>query len=214
MTSRPTYLCALLCLASWFFVPVVAAAQQAAKPALEITKDTDLDPAKTYGRIVIKASGIKIDGHGASVVGATKGDPKDYEDVGISAEGVSKVTLRNLTVKGWQTGLNVEDGSEWLIENCNFSDNFHAPAWMAWGDNNRKGGICSSASPTRRSASARPTMSGTPAAARLRRQCDRGERLLPHLEHLHLDVHRLPQPDPEEQSQLGAADQGRQGPCP
>ena len=116
---------ALLCLASWFFVPGVAAAQEAAKPALEITKDTVLDPAKTYGRIVIKASGITIDGHGAWVVGATQGDPKDYKDVGVSAKGVSKVTLKNLNVKGWQIGLNVEDGSEWLIENCNFSENFH-----------------------------------------------------------------------------------------
>ena len=136
----------VLCLALSFSTVRIAAAQQAAKPdtrpVLEITQNTKLDPAKTYGRIVIKASGITIDGRGAWVVGATQGDPKDYTDVGVSAKGVSNVTLRNLNVKGWQTGLKIEDGSNWLVENCNISDNFHFPAqgWH-WGDFNGRGGI-------------------------------------------------------------------------
>ena len=146
MTHRRTNLCALLCLASWLSVPGVLAAQEAARadtrPVLEITKDTVLDPATTCGRIVIKQSGVTIDGRGAWVIGATQGDPKDYMDVGVSASGVSHVTLKNLNVKGWQTGLKVEDGSEWLIEDCDFSDNFHFPAYgWHWGDNNRRGGI-------------------------------------------------------------------------
>ena len=89
----------------------------AAPPPLEISKDTVLDPARIYGRIVIKQSGITIDGRGAWVIGATRGDPKDYQEVGVSAKGVSKVTLMNLNIKGWQTGLKVEDGDQWLIEN-------------------------------------------------------------------------------------------------
>ena len=57
MTYRQTNLCTLLCLASWLSVPdVVVAVPEAAKPdtpaVLEITKDTVLDPAKTYGPIV------------------------------------------------------------------------------------------------------------------------------------------------------------------
>ena len=119
-------------------------AQQAAKPdsrpVLEITQSTVLDPAKTYGRIVIKASNITIDGRGAWVIGATQGAPKDYKDVGVSAKGVSKVTLTNLNVKGWQTALKVEDGSGWLIEGCNFSNNFHVPE-LQWGDYAQSGGI-------------------------------------------------------------------------
>ena len=37
----------------------------AVAPAVEITGDTVLDPAKTYGPLVIKASNITIDGRGA-----------------------------------------------------------------------------------------------------------------------------------------------------
>ena len=103
-------------------------------------RNTKLDPAKTYGRIVIKQSGITIDGAGASVIGATKGDAKDYKWVGVSATGVSNVTLKNLTVKGWDVGLQIEHGSNWTVENCNFSDNFHYPAW-GWGDLGDHGGI-------------------------------------------------------------------------
>ena len=101
-----------------------AAAEQ---PPLEITKDTTLDPAKTYGRIVVKASNVTIDGQGAWVVGATAGKPKDYKGIGIAAKGVSHVTLKNINVKGWDIGLKIEDGSHWLVEDCDFSDNFHDP---------------------------------------------------------------------------------------
>ena len=146
MTCRSTNLYALSGLVFWLSMPNGAAAQQPAKPdvrpVLEITKDTVLDPATIYGRIVIKQSGITIDGRGAWVIGASHADPKDYQDVGVSAKGVSKVTLMNLNIKGWQTGLKVEDGSGWLIENCNVSHNFHFPeaGWTS-GEFNRRGGI-------------------------------------------------------------------------
>ena len=145
MTYRRTDLCAWFCLASWLSVPgIAAAAQEAAKPdaqpLLEIAKDTLLDPAKTYGPIVIKASNITIDGRGAWVIGATRGDPKDYKGAGVSAKGVSGVTLKNLNAKGWDIGLKVEHGSRWLVENCDFSDNFHYPE-AGWGELGRHGGI-------------------------------------------------------------------------
>ncbi|MHB8969113.1 MAG: NosD domain-containing protein [Pirellulaceae bacterium] len=109
-------------------------------PPLVITQDTVLDPAKTYSRIVIKASGITIDGRGAWLVGAQQGDPKDFRQVAIAAENVSRVTLRNVNAKGWETGLHVKSGDHWLIEDCDFSDNFHDPAF-GWGENGRRGGI-------------------------------------------------------------------------
>ncbi|MGA2618234.1 MAG: right-handed parallel beta-helix repeat-containing protein [Thermoguttaceae bacterium] len=145
MSCRRTNLCALLCLASWLSVPaVVVAAREAAKadtrPALEITKDTLLDPAKSYGPIVIKASNITLDGRGAWVIGATRGEAKDYKGVGVWARGVSNVTLKNLNAKGWDIGLKVEHGRHWLVENCNFSDNFHYPE-AGWGELGRHGGI-------------------------------------------------------------------------
>lgn len=111
-----------------------------AVPPLVIEKDTQLDPAKTYGRIAIKASNITIDGNGAKVIGAAEGDPKSFQGTGISAEGVSGVTLKNVKVKGWETGLAVKDGEKWTIENCDFSGNFHDPKF-GWGENGRRGGI-------------------------------------------------------------------------
>ncbi len=113
--------------------PTPAADAAELLPPLEITKDTALDPAKSYGRIVIKASNITLDGRGAWVIGATKGDPNTYTRIGISAEGVSGVTLKNVKVKGWKTGLKVVNGSRWIIENCDFSDNFHDPEHGWWG---------------------------------------------------------------------------------
>ncbi len=116
-----------------------AADEPAPPPPLEITKNTVLDPAKTYGRIVIKASDVTVDGRGASIIGATKGGPKSSKQIGISAAGVSGVTLKNVKVKGWDTGLKVVNGSRWLIENCDFSDNFHDPEQGWWGPEFRGG---------------------------------------------------------------------------
>ena len=67
MLHRPANRYALGCLAFWLSMPgIVAAAQEAARPdprpVLEITRDTVLDPAKTYGPIVIRASSVTIDG--------------------------------------------------------------------------------------------------------------------------------------------------------
>ena len=107
---------------------------------LEITADTVLDPAKTYGPIVIKASNITIDGGGAWLIGARQGDPKDFKGVGISGDGVSSVTLKNVNVKGFDIGLKLVHCSKWTVEGCNFSDNFHYPK-AGWGELGLHGGI-------------------------------------------------------------------------
>ena len=118
---------------------IVSLPQNADEP-LVITANTNLDPQKTYRSIVIKASNVTIDGRGAWVIGANEGNPKSFKGTGIFAKGVSDVTLKNINVKGWETGLHIEDGSRWTIENCNFSDNFHDPEF-GWGENGRRGGI-------------------------------------------------------------------------
>ena len=74
------------------------------------------------------------------MIGARQGDPKDFKGVGISAKGVSNVTLKNINAKGWDIGLKVEHGSHWTVENCNFSDNFHYPE-AGWGELGLHGGI-------------------------------------------------------------------------
>lgn len=124
----------LLCLFSVFSCRIASA------EVLEITKDTTLDPAKSYVGIVIKASNITIDGRGAWVIGAKEGNPKNFKGFGIYAKGVNNVTLVDVNVKGFETGLQIEEGSGWTIEDCNFSDNFHDPAFD-WGENGRRGGI-------------------------------------------------------------------------
>lgn len=111
-----------------------------AQEPLTIEADTTLDPARVYGPIVIKASNVTIDGRGARVVGSTTGDPKSFHGVGVAASGVSGVTLRNVRVQGFETGLRVVDGQGWQVEGCDFSDNFHDPDF-GWGEQGRRGGI-------------------------------------------------------------------------
>ncbi len=110
---------------------------------LEITDDIELDPDVQYGAIRVLRSGVRINGNGAWLIGpgAQAGQrPSEYRGTAILAEGVSHVTLRNVNARGWETGLVVRNARGWLIENCNFSDNFHDPDF-GWGENGRRGGI-------------------------------------------------------------------------
>lgn len=112
-----------------------------AEPAvMRIERDTVLDPERRYGPLVIAASGITIDGRGAEIVGLVSTERANYQGTGIFAQGVSEVTLKNVRVKGWERGLHVVDGEKWIVEGCDFSDNFHDPSF-GWGENGRRGGI-------------------------------------------------------------------------
>lgn len=134
LLALPLLLALLLLMA----VPVCALCDDPA--VLEISKDTVLDPARTYGRIVIKASNITIDGRGAWLIGSRQGNSKDFAGTAVLAENVSHVKLIHINAKGWETGLVVRDGSRWTVEACNFSDNFHDPSF-GWGENGRRGGM-------------------------------------------------------------------------
>jgi hypothetical protein len=91
--------------------------------------------------LVIKASRITIDGNGATLQGPGRpGDKKSFTGVGIRAAGCSRVTLKNLHVRGFERGLEARDGEEWRIESCDFSDNYHDPDY-GWGDYRRVGGM-------------------------------------------------------------------------
>ena len=67
-------------------------------------------------------------------------DGVGFNGTGISAEGVSGVTLRNLRVRGFNLGLHVADGASWIIEDSDFSDNFHDPDW-GWEQHPPAGGL-------------------------------------------------------------------------
>jgi len=91
--------------------------------------------------LVIAASGITLDGNGATLAGPGKaGEPDSFQGTGIVAEGCSGVTVRNLRVRGFRIGLAASDGSGWLIEDCDFSDNFTDPA-AGWNVERRVGGL-------------------------------------------------------------------------
>jgi parallel beta-helix repeat protein len=107
---------------------------------LEVFSDVTLDPHRTYGKIVVKKSGITIEGQGAWLIGSTGADTKTFQGTAISADGVVGVTLRNVNAKGWETGLHIRNAESWTVEGCNFSDNFHDPGF-GWGESGQRGGI-------------------------------------------------------------------------
>jgi parallel beta-helix repeat protein len=112
---------------------------RAEPPVFEITADVVLDSAKTYGPLVIKVSNVTIDGRGATIIGG-RGDPKTFTGVGVRAAGVSNVVLKNLKVRGFETGLWAENCRAWTVQHCDFSENFDDPSF-GWGQLSRRGGI-------------------------------------------------------------------------
>jgi hypothetical protein len=109
---------------------------------VRITQDTVLPRGATLGEpLVVAASGITIEGNGATLAGPGKaGEPDSFQGIGIVAEGCSGVTLRNLKARGFRVGLAASDGAGWLVEDCDFSDNFTDPA-AGWNVERRLGGI-------------------------------------------------------------------------
>lgn len=135
---HPTWLVALMFAGTGF--GAAAATGGSNESPLEVTSNMTLDPGKTYGPIIVKTSGVVIDGRGAWLIGREGGKPKEFRGVAVSADGVSNVTLKNVNAKGWEIGLKVRNAKGWTVENCDFSDNFHDPDF-GWGENGRRGGI-------------------------------------------------------------------------
>lgn len=138
--NRPERLLAVACLVVIGLIQFANATNSADIPVLEISTSTTLDPTKSYGRLVIKVSDISIDGNGASVVGSSDGDSKTFKGIGVEAAGISNIVLKNLKVRGFETGLRVENARNWAVENCDFSGNFDDPSF-GWGQLSRRGGI-------------------------------------------------------------------------
>lgn len=129
----------------WSIVLMTASlpAQPAASPRT-INDNVILDKnAVIRTPLIIAKSNITVDGNGATLQGP--GQPGDLASlakagIGISAQGVSNVTIKNLGVHGFETALVAGDGEGWTIEGCDFSDNYHDPEFD-WGDGSRNGGI-------------------------------------------------------------------------
>ena len=111
-------------------------------PEIQVKGNLTLEKnSQLSARLVLKANYVTIDGNGATLVGpGVPGKPDSFVGCGISAEGCKGITLRNLKVKGFASGLVVSDGEHWLVEDCDFSDNYHAPD-AGWGNGPHQGGI-------------------------------------------------------------------------
>ena len=109
---------------------------------LTVTKDITLDKDAVLSTpLVIEADNVTIDGNGATIQGPGQpGELKTFVGAGVFSEGHSNITIRNLKVRGFESGLVATDGQNWLIENCDFSDNYHNPDY-GWGDYKRVGGM-------------------------------------------------------------------------
>ncbi|MBN2491240.1 MAG: right-handed parallel beta-helix repeat-containing protein [Planctomycetes bacterium] len=108
----------------------------------EVTESLVLEQGAVLATpLVIRTGGITIDGNGATLQGPGRpGEKASFTAAGITAAGISRVTLRNLRVRGFERGLDVRDGEGWRIENCDFSDNYHDPEY-GWGEHGRAGGL-------------------------------------------------------------------------
>lgn len=91
--------------------------------------------------IIIAADGITVDGNGATITGpGVPGERETFQGNGIFADGCSHVTLRNFRVHGFETGILIKNGSTWIIEECDASDNY-TNLEFGWGEYKSVGGI-------------------------------------------------------------------------
>jgi len=99
--------------------------------------------AEIPARLVVRVSDITIDGNGAVLVGPGKvGDPDSLEaaGVGVLVEGATGVTITNLRVRGFATGLVLRRVTAACVSDCDFSDNYHNPK-HGWGELPARGGL-------------------------------------------------------------------------
>lgn len=105
---------------------------------LSLTGDTELREA-----LIIRGNHITIDARAAHLIGpGTTGDVKSLEDAGIGVllENCENVTIRGLKVSGFATGLLAKNCRGLVLEDCDFSDNYHNPG-HGWGELPARGGI-------------------------------------------------------------------------
>ena len=109
---------------------------------LIITKDITLEGASVLrSPLFIKADSVIVEGNGALIQGpGTPGVLESFDGAGIQADGCSHVTIRDLRVSGFAAGVRISGGNNWIIEDCDFSDNYHDPEY-GWGDAPRRGGM-------------------------------------------------------------------------
>ena len=110
---------------------------------LIVTQDTTLTASDVlHRRVVVKADHVTLDGSGLTLSGPGKGGLKELETAGngITVEGCTNVTIKNLNARGFAIGLKMSHCRAVVVENCDFSDNYSNPD-HGWGDLPARGGI-------------------------------------------------------------------------
>lgn len=121
-----------------------AVSAQDAVHQIVVTNDFAFEPGTSHAvRLVVRSSHVTIDGRGSSLVGPGRmGDLKSFESasVGVLVDGVTGVTVKNLKVRGFETGLVLRDTEAATVIECDFSDNYHNPQ-HGWGELPPRGGV-------------------------------------------------------------------------
>ena len=163
MTWRPDGKLAAACFLALVWSVSVPVATCAEPEVLEITQDTVLDPARTYGPIIIKASNVTIDGRGAWLIGERSGDPKEFTGTAVLAENVSNVSLTESQRQRLGNRIGRSRRQQLDRRSVRFLRQLPRPGvrlgrkWAAWRD------PAASGCRTRSFAAAEPTASGMPA---------------------------------------------------
>ena len=89
----------------------------------------------TASNVTLDLAGVELDGPGQPGQPATF-----FTGTGIRVENAENVTIRNATARGFRIGLEANSVANLVLEDCDFSDNYHDPA-HGWGDGERVGGI-------------------------------------------------------------------------
>lgn len=109
-----------------------------------VTGDLILEKdAVLNARILVRGAHLTLDGNGATLQGpGTVGDPDSLAKAGVGlwVQCGSNIAIRNLKVRGFSTGLLVQNGRFLRIENCDLSDNYDNPK-LGWGELPPRGGI-------------------------------------------------------------------------
>ncbi len=126
-------------------LPLPARSAPTTSPAeIVVTQPLTLERgAMLTSRLIVRASHITLDGNGATLVGPGRvGEPASLESagVGILIEGATGVTLTNIRVHGFATGLVIRDAEAILVTDSDFSENYDNPQ-HGWDELPPRGGI-------------------------------------------------------------------------
>ncbi|SFS50110.1 right-handed parallel beta-helix repeat-containing protein [Paenibacillus sp. BC26] len=110
-----------------------------------ISEDVTFEPGEytfTDGRgIIVAGNGISINGNGAIIRGRGKEGKKfSYSGIGLFASGFNNVTVKDLTMSGFQVGMKIMNGMNWTIMGNDLTGNYTDPDF-GWGDGEAYGAL-------------------------------------------------------------------------